>query len=100
MIDRPTSEDRFESAEFAPVRVGGGRRRSWGPVLIAGWLVVLAAVVGVGTLGRSGPSKPDQAAALARAGASPGTVATSGEVRAPDVGPARPSDPDPVGYVV
>lgn len=104
MDDRRPADDRVEHAEFAPARIDGRGGRSWGPLLIAGWLVVLAAVVGAGTLGRTldrsaegaQPSPPLAGAATplasALAGGAPEALAPSG--------PIRSGDPDPLAYDV
>jgi hypothetical protein len=52
-MEDPRPDPRVETAEFAPTRVGGSRRRGWSPLLIVGWAGVLAAVVGLGILGES-----------------------------------------------
>jgi hypothetical protein len=70
---------RVETAEFAPVRVGGGKRRGWSPLLLLGWAGVIAAAVAFGLLGQGadtgGPGR------IARGAASP-TAAHRAEVAA------------------
>ncbi|MBI3751146.1 MAG: hypothetical protein HY263_05765 [Chloroflexi bacterium] len=91
--DRGTADDRAESAEFAPIRVGGRARRGWTPALIAGWIVVLGVVVGAGTIGRAldGSSAVD----------SRPTDSASRPASLPaQLDAIRSSDPDPLAYAV
>lgn len=103
MDARGPADDRVEHAEFAPSRVGGRTGRSWGPLLIAAWIVALGAVVGAGTIGRT----PDGSSTGARptlpaAGPSTRTTAVAEVAPAPQLpsGPTRSSDPDPLAYTV
>ena len=94
MDDPGPADDRVEHAEFAPTRIGGRGRRGWGWLLIAGWLVVLGAVVGAGTIGRT----LDGSSIGARPSLPP--VAERAPALQQPPGPARSSDPDPLAYTV
>lgn len=103
MNDGDDDGARIETADFAPSRVGGRGRRGLGPLLIAGWIAVLAGVVGAGTIGRTldgsstgaRPLLPSRGAPSIRA-----SVVAGGAPELVPAGPARSSDPDPLAYSV
>ena len=82
-----------ETADFTAARVQGPRR--WQPILVAGWLVVLAGVVALGLSGRSNESV-DGAGAIASMG--PRITAQPTAVPRPTTGrlPDFPADTTPV----
>jgi hypothetical protein len=87
-MEDPRPDPRVETAEFAPTRVGGGKRRGWSPLLILGWAGVLATVVGLGVLG--GSSTGNAPGRIARA-----TVAPTSTAAVPTTGVAATASPDP-----
>lgn len=92
-MDDPKPNRHVETAEFAPIRVGGGKRRGWSPLLIVGWAGVLSAIVGLGILGESATGNAP--GRIVR----PSTVAlrTSAAV-APS--PVTSAPPDPLAYAI
>ena len=103
MDDLGPADDRVEHAEFAPTRIGGRRRRGWGPLLIAGWVAVLGAVVGAGAIGRAIDGSPRARPSLVAAGMPsprPTIAAEAAPELRPTAGPARSSEPDPLAYEV
>jgi hypothetical protein len=90
-----------ETAEFAPVRVGGGRRRAWSPLLLVGWAALVAGAVGLGLLGQGsdagGPGR------IARGAVSPAPTRPSapatGATHAPGL-PQPVASAAPLAYVL
>jgi hypothetical protein len=93
-------DERPESADFAPVQVGGrGRRGHWAPMLAAGWVVVLAAVVALGALGRAAPAPVSSLPSAVPAAVGP-VIRFGINPRQQPAGPTRTSDPNLVALSV
>ena len=100
MDDLRAVDPRLESADFAPVRVGGpGRRGGRSPVVAAGWVAVIAGVVAFGILGRSAAVGPIASLPSVAPGAL-GPASRSNVLGPRPVGPTRTSDPNTVALTL
>src|SRR5690348_15109637 len=97
MDDQPP-ERHVETAEFAPVRVGGGHRRGWSPLLLVGWAALIAGAVGLGLLGQGsdtgGPGR------IARGAASNAAAQRASARSSIAPSPEGSHRPNPVDYVL
>jgi hypothetical protein len=100
-MDDPRPDRHVETAEFAPVRVGGGRRRGWSPLLLVGWAALVGGAVGLGLLGQGGDSGgPGR---IARGAVSPATTRSSAPVSGATIAPDAPrpsASAGPIAYTL
>lgn len=92
--------ERVETAEFAPVRVGGSKRRGWSPLVLLGWAGVIAAAVAFGLLGQGATAGGPGRIVHAGPFSSTDVAIFHAPTPAPTIAPTPAASPAPLAYTL